>query len=127
MRRRAGLDTDKARRQLLEESSDVTPLQLAPDDHMAFRVNAMDLKNRLCDVETNRRDSLHGPSPPNQVTPLATTVRGTHVPVEEPSTASKAEVMSRPIKDRLDHPNNLRMLRLRRGLKAHEVRGDAKP
>src|SRR6266567_9187026 len=55
MRRCAGLDTDKTRRQLLEESSDVTPLQLAPDDRIAFRVNAMDLKNRLRDVETNRR------------------------------------------------------------------------
>src|SRR6266567_5532981 len=61
MRRCAGLDTDKTRRQLLEESSDVTPLQLAPDDRIAFRVNAMDLKNRLRDVETNRRDSLHDP------------------------------------------------------------------
>jgi len=46
----------------------------------------MDLKNRLCDVETNRRD------PPNQVTPLATTVRGTYVPVEEPSTASFPDI-----------------------------------
>ncbi len=34
-----GLDTDKIRRQLLEESSDVTALQLAPDDHLAFRVD----------------------------------------------------------------------------------------
>jgi hypothetical protein len=46
MRRCAGLDTDETRRQLLEESSDVTALQLAPDDHLAFRVDAMDLKNR---------------------------------------------------------------------------------
>src|SRR6266700_2716460 len=49
----------ETRRQLLEESSDVTPLQLSPDDHLPFRVDAIDLKNRLCDVETNCRDRLH--------------------------------------------------------------------
>src|SRR6266498_885359 len=80
MRRRAGLDADKARRQLLEEGNDVTALQLAPDDHIAFGVNAMDLKNRLCDVETNRRDSLHGPvlrirSPPWRPRSVALTCR----------------------------------------------------
>ncbi len=26
-----------------------------------FGVNAMDLENRLCDVETDRRNRLHGP------------------------------------------------------------------
>src|SRR5207302_6187485 len=80
MRRCAGLDTDETRRQLLEESNDVTALQLAPDDHIAFRVNAMDLKNRLRDVETNRRDSLHGPvlrirSPPWRPRSVALTCR----------------------------------------------------
>ncbi len=43
MRRCAGLDPDETRRQLLEESNDIAALQLAPDDHIAFRVNAMDL------------------------------------------------------------------------------------
>src|SRR5438128_4030381 len=80
MRGCAGLDTDETRRQLLEESNDVTALQLAPDDHIAFRVNAMDLKNRLRDVETNRRDSLHGPvlrirSPPWRPRSVALTCR----------------------------------------------------
>src|SRR6266567_5812237 len=80
MRRRAGLDTNETRRQLLEEGNDVTALQLAPDDHIAFGVNAMDLKNRLCDVETNRRDSLHGPvlrirSPPWRPRSVALTCR----------------------------------------------------
>ncbi len=80
MRGCAGLDADETRRQLLEESNDVTALQLAPDDHIAFRVNAMDLKNRLCDVETNRRDSLHGPvlrirSPPWRPRSVALTCR----------------------------------------------------
>jgi hypothetical protein len=35
----AGLNTDKTRRQPLEESSDVTALQRAPGDHLAFRVD----------------------------------------------------------------------------------------
>jgi hypothetical protein len=34
-------------------------LQLAPDGHIAFRIDAMGLKNRLCDIETNCRDRLH--------------------------------------------------------------------
>jgi hypothetical protein len=60
-------------------------LQLAPDDHVAFGVNTMDLKNRLCDVYTDCCHSLHGPvlrirSPYGD--------HGTYVPVEEPSTAS---------------------------------------
>src|SRR6266581_4106593 len=80
MRGCAGLDTDKTWRQLLEESSDVTALQFAPDDHFPFGVDAVNLKNRFCDIETNCRDRLHGLAPPNQVTPLATTVRGTYVP-----------------------------------------------
>jgi len=50
------------------------------------------LKNRFCDIETNCRDRLHGLAPPNQVTPLAITVRGTYVPVEEPSTASNPDI-----------------------------------
>src|SRR5262249_31330156 len=83
----------QARRQLLEEGNDVTALQLAPDGHITFRINTMDLKNRLCDVETNRRNSLHGPvlrigSPHGD--------HGTYVPVEEPSTASR-EVSSAKI------------------------------
>src|SRR6266700_1859326 len=74
MRGCAGLDTDKTWRQLLEESSDVTALQFAPDDHFPFGVDAVNLKNRFCDIETNCRDRLHGLAPPNQVTPLATMV-----------------------------------------------------
>src|SRR5262249_49456529 len=75
----------------------VTAFQLAPDDHIAFHINAMDLKNRLCDVETDRRNSLHGPvlrirSPHGD--------HVTYVPVEEPSTASFAEVAGPPRRGR---------------------------
>ena len=59
MRRGAGLDTNQARRQLLEERQDVAALQLTADDHLAFRVNAVHLKYRLCDIETDGRDGLH--------------------------------------------------------------------
>src|SRR3990170_2412019 len=59
MRRGAGLDTNEAWRQLLEERQDVAPLQLTADEHLAFRVDAVHLKNRLCDVETDCRDRLH--------------------------------------------------------------------
>jgi hypothetical protein len=68
-------------------SSDLAPT--APDDHIAFGVNAMDLKNRLCDVETDCRNRLRSPvlrirSPHGD--------HGTYVPVEEPSTASGADI-----------------------------------
>src|ERR1700746_3567421 len=56
----ASFDTNQARRQLLEESQDVAALQLAADDHLAVSINAMDLKNRLRDIETDCRDRLHG-------------------------------------------------------------------
>src|SRR6266699_1613548 len=59
MRRCAGFNTDQARRQLLEKRQDVASLQLTADDHIAFRVDAVDLKNRLRDIETDCRDRLH--------------------------------------------------------------------
>src|SRR5208282_1646493 len=62
MRRAAGLDTDQAPRQLLEECQDVATLQLASNDHMATSINAVDLKYRFGNVETDCRDRLHGSS-----------------------------------------------------------------
>src|SRR6516162_8891533 len=73
MRRCAGLNVDEAWRQLLEECQDVTSLHLAPDDHLAYRVDAMDLKYRLRDVETDRRDPVHATLLRIVVTPAATT------------------------------------------------------
>src|SRR5271156_2110256 len=60
MRRGAGLNADQAWRQLLEERQNVATLQLAPDDYIASRIDAVNLKNRLGDVETDCRDRLHG-------------------------------------------------------------------
>src|SRR5664280_3059702 len=59
MRRGTGFDANQARRLLPEERQDVTPLQLPADDDLTFRINAVDLENRLGDVETNCRDRLH--------------------------------------------------------------------
>jgi hypothetical protein len=95
MRRRAGLNTNDAQRQLLEEPQNVAALQLAADDHMPCRVDAMDLKNRFCDVETDCRDRLHAWLPQIVVTPIGDHFNGTYVPVEEPSTASKADMGGR--------------------------------
>src|SRR5664280_1579273 len=92
MRRGTGFDADQARRLLPVERQDVTPLQLPADDDLTFRINAVDLENRLGDVETDCRDRLHawllqiggGLNSPH--------IHGTHVPVEEPSTASQADI-----------------------------------
>jgi len=59
MRRRAGLNTNDAQRQLLEERHHIAALQPTPDDYVACRVDAVDLKNRLRDVETDCRDHVH--------------------------------------------------------------------
>jgi len=50
---------NEARRESLEEWQNVTALELAADDYITCRVNSVDLKNRLCDVETDCRDCLH--------------------------------------------------------------------
>jgi hypothetical protein len=87
-----GRDPDEARRQLLEERQNIAPPQLAADDHVTCDVDAVDLKNRLRDVETDCRNRLH----------VWLLRRGhlvgdhldaTYVPVEEPSTASKADTL----------------------------------
>src|SRR5882724_3960293 len=73
MRRRTGLNAYQARRQLLEERQHVASLQLAADDHLAYRVDAVNLKNRLGNVETDRRNPLHGAILRIVVTTAATT------------------------------------------------------
>src|SRR5712672_1402349 len=59
MRRSAGFDADEARRQPLKEWQNVPALELAANDYITCRVNSVDLKNRLGDIETNCRDRLH--------------------------------------------------------------------
>src|SRR6478609_4663290 len=45
--------------QLLEERQDVATLQLTADDHLPGSINAVYLKDRLGDVETDCRNRLH--------------------------------------------------------------------
>src|SRR5258706_4381191 len=73
MRRRTGFNAYQARGQLLEERQHVASLQLAADDHLAHRVDAVNLKNRLGNVETDRRNPLHGAILQIVVTTAATT------------------------------------------------------
>jgi hypothetical protein len=68
MRRSTGLDANEARRQTI-------------------RVNAMNLKDRLRDIEIDSRNRLHDLAPP-------TTSMAVVALVEEPSTASTADVPS---------------------------------
>src|SRR5262245_50863128 len=59
MRGRAGLHPNEARRHFLEERQDVATLQLTAEDHLAIGVNAVHLKTRLGDVETDGLNCLH--------------------------------------------------------------------
>src|ERR1700738_2683408 len=59
MRRSAGFDADEARRQPLKEWQNVPALELTANDYITRRVNSVDLKSRLGDIETDCRDRLH--------------------------------------------------------------------
>src|SRR5215471_17687627 len=59
MRRSTSLHADKAWWQLAEEGHNLTALQLTADDHVALHIDAMNLEDRLCDIETDRGDRLH--------------------------------------------------------------------
>ncbi len=77
--------------QFLKERQNVPTLQLTTDDHLSRRIDAMDLKHRLGDVETDCRDRLHAWLPQCCDRPNGDHFNGTYVPVEEPSTASGAD------------------------------------
>src|SRR5262249_253380 len=59
-------------RQLLEERQHVATLQLTAEHHITIRVDAMNLKNRLRDIETDSRNCLHDLAPPNHGCPHST-------------------------------------------------------
>src|SRR5215469_14483714 len=59
MRRSAGFHADEAGRQLLKEWQNVPALELTANDYITCRVNSVDLKNRLSDIETDCRNRLH--------------------------------------------------------------------
>src|SRR5262249_29187632 len=97
MRRSAGFHADEARRQLLKEWQNVPALELTANDYITCRVNCVDLKNRLSDIETNCRDRLHVWLLRIVGALNSTHIHGTSVPVEEPSTASKADKAHRTL------------------------------
>ena len=82
----------QTRRSLLEERQDRPALQLAADDHLANGINSVNLEDRLGDVEPIVVPvCLGSPSLGNL---NSARIHGPHVTVEEPSTASIAEVNS---------------------------------
>jgi hypothetical protein len=56
----------------LEERQHVATLQLTAEHHITIRVDAMNLKNRLRDIETDSRNRLHDLAPPNHGCPHST-------------------------------------------------------
>jgi len=56
MRCRTGLHTDKAWWHLRKQSQHIAPLQFAANEHLSVSINAMHLKNRLRNIETDRLD-----------------------------------------------------------------------
>jgi hypothetical protein len=95
MRRRAGLDADQSGRQILEERDHIPALDLPADSDATLRVDAVNLKNRLCDVEANNRDCLHDLLLRILVASSATDSKALTRPSEEPSTASDGAVRRR--------------------------------
>ena len=59
MRRCTGLDAHQAWSHLLKERQNIATLQLATEDDIAIRINTVNLKNRLRDIETNCRNRFH--------------------------------------------------------------------
>ena len=65
VRRGTGPDAGQAGLQLLKEPQDAATLQLTADDHFAIVINAVDLKYRLGNVETDCHDRLYDLAPPS--------------------------------------------------------------
>jgi hypothetical protein len=60
MRRGTSLNPNKACWQPLEERKDLATHQLPADHHLAGSINAMNLKDRFGDIETDCGNRLHG-------------------------------------------------------------------
>jgi hypothetical protein len=58
----ASLDANQAGWQPLKECQDLAALQLPANNHLPGGINAMNLKDRLGDIETDCRNRLHGAS-----------------------------------------------------------------
>ena len=64
VRRRTRLHADKAPRQSLEEPQNLNAAHRFTDHHGAARIDAMDLKNVLGQINSDRRNLAHGWLPP---------------------------------------------------------------
>ena len=60
MRRGTGFKANAAGIELGEEACDLAPLQLLLQDRLAFRVEAVNGKTVLCDIETDGANLRHG-------------------------------------------------------------------
>src|SRR5262247_2878584 len=92
MRSGTGLHANDAGWQPLKERQNMPALQLTADDHLSRRIDAVNLKHRLGDVETDCRDRLHAWLPHNRDRPSGDHFNCTYAPVGEPSTASGTDV-----------------------------------
>src|SRR5262249_3580386 len=95
MRSGTGLHANDAGWQPLKERQNMPALQLTADDHLSRRIDAVNLKHRLGDVETDCRDRLHAWLPHNRDRPSGDHFNATYVPMGEPATASEAALGSR--------------------------------
>src|SRR5262247_1992115 len=87
MRTAAGLHADQTRRQLGEERQHLLASELAGDDDLALRIDAVDLEHLLCKVEPDGGNCCHGR--PSLVIRLQRSLYGTSMPCEAPSTSSR--------------------------------------
>jgi hypothetical protein len=58
----------------------IAPLELTTENDIALRIDAVNLKNRLRDVETDCRNLSHDLAPPNRGSLNSAHIQGTHVP-----------------------------------------------
>lgn len=70
-----------------DSSKNVSALQLATENDIAVRIDTVNLKNSLRDIETDCRDPLHDLAPPDLWGLSSTHIHCAHAPREEPFTA----------------------------------------
>src|SRR6516162_8618420 len=71
----ARFDPDKTRRKLLKEREHVATLELTAKHNLPIRIDAMNLKHRLRDIEADGGNRLHL-APPNHECPNSTHIDG---------------------------------------------------
>ncbi len=92
MRCGTGLHPHQTPRQLLEEGQNLTASQLPADNNLARLIDAVDLKNALRDIESDRGNFVHRTAPSSSWFSKTTTLAHCDAVGWEPSTASKADI-----------------------------------